>query len=120
MEYKEDETSLFVDVALDEKGREALEYGYDQDEEYKQHFKRLVLSHREFDLIDAFLLTFVQEFNVFIDRGEFSTLPNKDVPRAKALSETYAQQHPEAKEVCGKLIEQFDVAIECGNDVEFA
>jgi hypothetical protein len=119
MDCKEDESPLFVDVALDEMGREALEYGYDQDDEYKSHFKRLVLSHQEFDLIDAFLLTFVQEFNVFIDRGEFSTLPNKDVLKAKALTETFAQQHPEARGVCDKLISQFNVAIKSGNDIEF-
>ncbi|WP_158614768.1 hypothetical protein, partial [Micromonospora sp. BL1] len=79
----------------------------------------LVLTHQEFDLINAFLLTFVEEFNVFVDRGEFSTLPNKNVPKAKALTKAYAQQHPEAKAVCDKLIMQFDVAIESGNDVEF-
>ena len=120
MEWKEDESPLFVDVPLDEKGREALEYGYDEDETYKPHFKRLVLNHQEFDLIDAFLLTFVEKFNVFIDRGEFSTLLNKDVLAAKTLTKKYAQQHPETKEVCDKLIKQFDVAIEYGSDVEFA
>ena len=72
------------------------------------------------NLIDSFLLSFNDEFNVFIDRGEFSTLPNKDVPKAKALTEKYAQLHPEAKEVCDKLIKQFDVAIEYGSDVDFA
>ena len=51
MDYIEDESPLFVDVALDEKGREAIEYGYDQDKEYLSHFKRLVLNHFEFNLI---------------------------------------------------------------------
>ena len=120
MDYIEDESPLFVDVALDEKGREAIEYGYDQDKEYLSHFKRLVLNHLEFNLIDSFLLSFNDEFNVFIDRGEFSTLPNKDVLKAKALTEKYAQLHPEAKEVCDKLIKQFDVAVEYGSDVDFA
>ena len=120
MEWKEDESPLFVDVPLDEKGREALEYGYDEDETYKPHFKRLVLTHQEFDLIDAFLLTFVEKFDVFIDRGEFSTLLNKDVHEAKVLTENYAKLHPETKDVCDKLVKQFDVAIEYGSDVEFA
>lgn len=57
---------------------------------------------------------------MFIDRGEFSTLLNKDVLAAKTLTEKYAQQHPETKEVCDKLIKQFDVAIEYGSEVEFA
>ena len=120
MEWKEDETPLFVDVPRDEMSRKALEYGYDEDETYKPHFKRLVLTHQAFDLIDAFLLTFVEKFDVFIDRGEFSTLLNKDVHEAKVLTENYAKLHPETKDVCDKLVKQFDVAIEYGSDVEFA
>ncbi len=36
MGYMEDKTPFFMDVAKDEKGREAIEYGYESQDDYKR------------------------------------------------------------------------------------
>ena len=62
MEYIEDNTLMFMDIAKDEKGREAIEYGYETQNEYKDHLIRSVFTRDEQRTLDLLLIELMEEF----------------------------------------------------------
>ena len=88
MEWIKDHTPMFMDVAKDVKGREAIEYGYETENEYKDHLVRVVFERDEQRLLDFLLLELMKTFDMYIGNDEMTTLENCNVPRAIEISKS--------------------------------
>ncbi|SHL49071.1 hypothetical protein [Fibrobacter sp. UWEL] len=117
MEYVEDNTLMFMDVAKDEKGREAIEYGYETQDEYKDHLIRVVFLRDEQRVLDLLLLELMDKFEMYIGNDLMTTMENSKVPKALEISREFANKAEKSKEVFEKFIKQLENAVAFGSDV---
>lgn len=119
MESIQDQTPLFMDVAKDEKGREAIEYGYEVRKEYKDHLIRVVFMRDEQRILDLLLLELMKRFDLYIGNDEMTTLKNDKIKNALEISKKFAQNAKCFKEVFEKFIKQLENALIFESDVFF-
>ncbi|PBC72771.1 hypothetical protein [Fibrobacter intestinalis] len=119
MEWIKDYTPMFMDIAKDAKGREAIEYGLETEEEYKDHLIRIVFEREEQRALDFLLLKLMEQFDMYIGNDEMTTLENGNVAKAIEISKDYQQKSNENKEVFGKFIAQLENALQFKSDVFF-
>ena len=119
MEYIEDNTLMFMDIAKDEKGREAIEYGYETQNEYKDHLIRSVFTRDEQRTLDLLLIELMEEFKMYIGNDLMTTMENCNIPKALEISREFANQAEGSKEVFEKFIKQLENAFEYKSDVFF-
>lgn len=119
MDYVEDKTPFFMDIAKDEKGLEAIEYGYESQDDYKNHLIRAVFNRNEQRVLDLLLLELMKRFDMYIGNDEMTVLENGNVPKAIEISKRFAQETTDAKEVFEKFIEQLESAVAYKSDVFF-
>lgn len=92
MDYIEDPTPLLMDVAKDEKGREATELGYEEQDEYRDHLIRISFDRNEQHFLDLLLLELMEEFGMYIGNDEMTTLENANVQKAIEISRKYIKE----------------------------
>lgn len=119
MDSVEDRTPLFMDVAKDAKGREAIEYGYEPQDEYKEHLIRETFTRDEQRILDLLLLELMKKFDIYIGNDEMTTLKNADLKRAVEISRKFAQSAEDSENVFEKFIRQLKNAITFKSDVFF-
>lgn len=118
MDYIEDPTPLLMDVAKDEKGREATEFGYEEQDEYRDHLIRISFDRNEQRVLDLLLLELMEEFGMYIGNDEMTTLENANVQKAIEISRKYIKEDS-AKETVEKFIFQLENAEKFHSDVYF-
>lgn len=119
MEYAEDPTPLLMDVAKDEKGREATEFGYEEQDEYRDHLIRISFDRNEQRVLDLLLLELMEEFGMYIGNDEMTTLENANVQKAIEISRKYATEECAGKETVDKFLIQLENAEKFHSDVYF-
>ncbi|MBQ5612065.1 MAG: hypothetical protein IIU83_10815 [Fibrobacteraceae bacterium] len=119
MEWIKDHTPMFMDVAKDVKGREAIEYGYETENEYKDHLVRVVFERDEQRLLDFLLLELMKTFDMYIGNDEMTTLENCNVPRAIEISKSFVKKNAKTEETFSKFITQLENAVKYQSDVFF-
>lgn len=119
MEWEKDYTLMFMDIAKDTKGREAIEYGYETEEEYKDHLIRVVFERDEQRALDFLLLELMEKFDMYIGNDEMTTLENSKVESAIEISRSYVEEHKKTEVVFEKFIDQLKNAVQYQSDVFF-
>lgn len=119
MEWFEDYTPMFMDIAKDKKGRKAIEYGYETEDEYKDHLIRAVFERDEQRVLDLLLLDLMEQFEMYIGNDEMTTLENNRVAKAIEISKGHSQKAKESREVFEKFIKQLENAEKYKSDVFF-
>lgn len=111
MEYMEDKTPFFMDIAKDKKGLEAIEYGYESQDDYKNHLIRAIFNRDEQRVLDLLLLELMKQFDMYIGNDEMTTLNNSNITKAIEISKRFARETTDSKEVFEKFIEQLENAV---------
>ncbi len=119
MGYMEDKTPFFMDVAKDEKGREAIEYGYESQDDYKNHLIRTMFNRYEQRVLDLLLLELMKQFDMYIGNDEMTSLDNSNVTEAIEISKQFARKTTGSKKVFEKFIGQLENAVVYKSDVFF-
>ncbi len=119
MDYMEDKTLFFMDIAKDEKGREAIEYGYESQDDYKNHLIRAIFNRDEQRILDLLLLELMKQFDIYIGNDEMTSLDNCNVTKAIEISKQFARETTGSKKVFEKFIEQLENASAYKSDVFF-
>ena len=119
MEWVKDYTPMFMDIAKDAKGREAIEYGYETEEEYKDHLIRVVFERDEQRALDRLLLELMEAFDMYIGNDEMTTLENVGVPRAIEISKSFVKRNAKTEKAFEKFITQLENAVRYQSDVFF-
>ena len=119
MECLEDHTPLFMDIAKDEKGMEAIEYGYEFQDEYKNHIIRVSFNRSEQHSLERLLLELMKQFDMYIGNDEMTTLINSNVPKAIEIAKTFPSDNTESGVAIKKFINQLEKALEFNSGVFF-
>lgn len=119
MDYVEDKTPFFMDIAKDKKGLEGIEYGNESQDDYKNHLIRAIFNRDEQRVLDLLLLELMKQFDMYIGNDEMTTLDNCNVTKAIEIAKQFARETTDSKEVFEKFIKQLENAVAYKSDVFF-
>ena len=119
MEWIEDLTPMFMDVAKDEKGLVGIDYGYQYEPEYENHLIRIKFDRNEQRVLDSLLIEFMTQFHMYIGNDEMSTMEKGNIKKAIEISRKFADEATESKEVYEKFIHQLENAVMYDSEVFF-